>query len=75
MPTHVLIVDFIGAIMGVAGFAMAFRQDFVRRFLGIAPASAGEGSDPAAYGLRIAGVMIMVFGPSLGLMLTMFNLS
>ncbi|WP_232307718.1 hypothetical protein [Sphingobium chungbukense] len=36
---------------------------------------AGEGVDPLTYVLRIAGVMIMVFGIAIGGMLTLFHLA
>ncbi|HQA27461.1 MAG TPA: hypothetical protein PK893_15105 [Candidatus Competibacteraceae bacterium] len=55
---------------------MAFRQSFVRRMLGWSPAPGKTcEADPTAYGLRIAGVMVMVFGFALGMMVTLFNLA
>lgn len=67
-------------ILVIAGFNMAFRQPFVRRLIGqperpsVQSAPADE-EDPLTYGLRIAGIMIMVFGIALGGMLTLFHLS
>lgn len=78
MPEFVLIVDLFGVILAVIGFIMAFRQKVARRMLGRpAPRSAGIGddSDPLTYILRIAGVMVMVFGLALGLMVTLFHLA
>lgn len=80
MPGYVLAVDALGFVLVVIGFHMAFRQPLVRRWLGRSarPAShspAGEGADPLTYVLRIAGVMIMVFGIAIGGMLTLFHLA
>ena len=78
MPAYVLIVDVFGLILAVIGFAMAFRQDFVRRLVGRSPrpaSSVNENSDPLTYILRIAGIMIMVFGIAIGGMVTMFSLA
>lgn len=80
---HVLIVDFFGAILAVIGFTMAFRQTFVRRLIGRPqrppprPSSqagqGGEEAEPLTYILRIAGVMIMIFGIVIGGMVTLFH--
>ncbi|MGE3744362.1 MAG: hypothetical protein AB7G25_01380 [Sphingomonadaceae bacterium] len=76
MSAHVVIVDLFGLVLVALGFSMAFRQSFVRRMLGWSPAPGKTGAaDPAAYGLRIAGVMVMVFGFALGMMVTLFNLA
>ncbi|SCW34779.1 hypothetical protein SAMN02927924_00093 [Sphingobium faniae] len=81
MPVHVWIIDLFGAALVAMGFIMAFRQDVARRIIGKpqAPATliaaAEEGGDPLTYILRIAGVMLMVFGFAMGLMFTLFNLS
>ena len=59
---------------------MAFRQAFVRRLLNW-PVAAPEdkddagGGDPLSYILRLAGVMLMLFGLALGGMFTLFNLA
>jgi hypothetical protein len=76
MSAHVVIVDIFGLVLVALGFSMAFRQSFVRRMLGWSPAQdTSSAADPAAYGLRIAGVMVMVFGFALGVMVTLFNLA
>lgn len=79
MPGYVIAVDAFALILIITGFSMAFRQPFVRRLLGASaspPSSvpSGDGEDPLTYILRIAGVMIMVFGIAIGGMLTLFNL-
>ncbi|WP_150295479.1 hypothetical protein [Sphingobium estronivorans] len=80
MPGYVIAVDVFGLVLAVIGFNMAFRQPFVRRLLGrpgplSSPLSQGDEEDPLTYVLRIAGVMIMVFGIAIGGMLTLFNLA
>lgn len=81
MPGYVVIVDFFGAILAFAGFMMAFRQSTVRRLMGRpAPpvssiAQANQDGDPIAYILRIAGIMVMVFGIVIGGMVTLVNLN
>jgi len=80
MPAHVLIVAFFGIVLALIGFTMAFRQAFVRRLMGRSrrPSSqfGGSGSeDPLTYILRIAGIMIMVFGITLGGMMTLFHMA
>ncbi|MCP5403746.1 MAG: hypothetical protein H6917_15350 [Novosphingobium sp.] len=77
MPGYVLIIDVFGVILAVVGFCMAFRQTFVRRLIGrphMSGLSASQSDDPLTYILRIAGVMIMVFGIVIGGMFTLFNL-
>ncbi|MFA7595576.1 MAG: hypothetical protein WCY92_04395 [Novosphingobium sp.] len=79
MSAHVLIVVLFGAVLAVIGFTMAFRQAFVRRLLGRSrrsPSQLSQGNgdeDPSTYILRIAGIMIMVFGIALGGMMTLFH--
>lgn len=80
MPAYVIIVDIFSlALMGV-GFAMAFRQDLVRHILnrdgpqGRPTPTRDDGRDPLTYVLRIAGVMVMAFGLTLGGMITLFHL-
>ena len=65
-----------GLVLVALGFFMAFRQAGVRRMFGwtAAPREAGS-ADPVTYALRIAGVMIMVFGFVLGMMVTLFSLT
>lgn len=80
MPGYVIAVDVFGLVLVILGFHMAFRQALVRRLLGrpMQPRPKGsEGNDdePLTYILRIAGVMIMVFGIALGGMLTLFHLT
>ncbi|OYW87979.1 MAG: hypothetical protein B7Z20_03720 [Sphingobium sp. 32-64-5] len=83
MPLSVLIVDGFGAILAVAGFAMAFRQRFVRGLFGQPPKppapSRSDHDDPApdplTYILRIAGVMMMGFGIVLAGMVTLYHLA
>lgn len=78
MPGYVLIIDVLGVILAVVGFCMTFRQSFVRRFIGrpyMPVSSASQSADPLTYILRIAGVMMMVFGVVLGGMFTLFSLA
>ena len=76
MSAHVVIIDLFALVLMVCGFTMAFRQSFTRRLFGWSPAPEKPGSeDPATYALRIAGTMIMVFGFTLGMMVTLFNLA
>lgn len=81
MPGYVLIVDVFGLILAVLGFNMAFRQTAFRRLIGRPKPSmppspnTDDSDDPLTYVLRIAGVMIMVFGIVIGGMLTLFNLA
>lgn len=78
MPTHVILVDFFGLILALIGFNMAFRQASVRRMLGRPSrprTQANDNDDPLTYGLRISGVMIMIFGIVIGGMVTLVSLS
>lgn len=81
MPAYVLMVDLFGVVLAAIGFTMAFRQAFARRLLGRGAGSGarmkatGEGQDPLTYILRIAGIMIMVFGIVIGGMVTLLHLS
>ncbi|WP_066518224.1 hypothetical protein [Sphingobium cloacae] len=81
MPVHVWVIDLFGVALLIVGFTMAFRQDVARRIIGkphtpaASAAAKEEGGDPLTYILRIAGVMLMVFGFAIGLMFTLFNLS
>lgn len=52
----------IGAVSGVAGLALLLRPQAAGRLLGV------PGGEPAAYALRIAGMMLV----ALGLFLTGF---
>ncbi|WP_395336910.1 hypothetical protein WBP06_20960 [Novosphingobium sp. BL-8H] len=78
MTGSVILVDVFGLLLAVIGFTMAFRQHVARRILGrpIRPDTrqAPDNEDPLTYGLRIAGVMIMVFGIVIAGMVTLFNL-
>ncbi len=79
MSAQVLIIDLFGIALAFAGFTMAFRQGTVRRILGRNRAPGGRGArpsgdeDPLTYILRIAGVMIMVFGVVIAGMMTLFH--
>ncbi|AZI36327.1 hypothetical protein NT2_12_01350 [Caenibius tardaugens NBRC 16725] len=81
MPGYVWIVDFFGLVLALLGFNMAFRQVSFRRAIGRPKSPArrlrggNEDEDPLTYILRIAGVMLMVFGIAIGGMLTLFNLA
>ncbi|PTD24759.1 hypothetical protein [Sphingomonas fennica] len=79
MPASVVIVDLFGLLLAVIGFTMAFRQHVARRLLGrpLRPAtrrSADDDEDPLTYVLRIAGVMVMVFGVVIAGMVTLIHL-
>lgn len=77
MPASVVIVDLFGLVLAVTGFIMAFRQNLARRILGrpAQPASrkGEDDEDPLTYILRIAGVMVMIFGIAIGGMVTRFH--
>jgi hypothetical protein len=79
MPGSVLIVDVFGLILAIIGFNMAFRQTAIRRRLGRPlppPAQLREqndSGDPLTYIMRIAGVMVMIFGIVIGGAVTLFN--
>lgn len=79
MPTYLVIVDIFGAVLAVVGFVMAFRQAFVRDLLGVkaTPRSSSQpdDEDPLTYVLRIAGIMMAVFGIALAGMMTLAHLS
>ena len=81
MPIYEFIVDFFAIILAIVGFSMAFRQPFVRRLIGRSPpppsaiVAANSDEEPITYVLRIAGVMVMVFGIAIGMMVTLFNLA
>lgn len=78
MSAQVLIVDAFGLVLALSGFAMAFRQAFVRRLFGWSAPRARpirDEGDPVTYVLRISGTMIMVFGIALGTMVTLFSLA
>lgn len=78
MSPSVILVDIFGLVLAAIGFTMAFRQHVARRILGrqIGPASrqTPDDEDPLTYVLRIAGVMIMVFGVVIAGMVTLFHL-
>nr|WP_047166754.1 hypothetical protein [Sphingomonas sp. Y57] len=77
MPAYVIVIDLFGIVLAVIGFNMAFRQAAVRRLLGrpAGPPSSNDEDDALTYILRIAGVMIMIFGIVLGGMMTLFHLT
>ncbi|AGH51726.1 hypothetical protein [Sphingobium sp. RSMS] len=81
MPGYVWIVDAFGLLLALLGFNMAFRQTALRRIIGRPKPppnrvrGGSENADPLTYILRIAGVMLMIFGIAIGGMLTLFNLA
>lgn len=81
MPAYVIVVDICGLVLIAVGFIMAFRQDLVRRILyrngapGRPTSPREDGQDPLTYVLRIAGVMVMTFGLTVGGMITLFHLA
>lgn len=81
MSGNIVMVVLFGAVCALAGFALAFRQDFVRRLLGRAetpsPVTPQEDSqdDPLTYILRIGGVMLMAFGIAIASMFALFTLA
>lgn len=80
MSSQVVAVDLFGLVLVIAGCTMAFRQACVRRLLGrerkATPSTKAEPEDdPLTYVLRIAGVMIMIFGFVIAGMMTLLRLS
>jgi hypothetical protein len=81
MPAYVLIVGLFGLVLAIIGFTMAFRQTAIRRYLGrpVRPPphlrEPNDNEDPFTYILRIAGVMVMIFGIVIGGMVTLINLA
>ncbi|MDE2563966.1 MAG: hypothetical protein KGL48_17140 [Sphingomonadales bacterium] len=71
MSTYIAIVDLFCLVLTVCGFSMAFRQGLVRRMFDWPPPGNTDSADPLTYILRIAGVMIMVFGFAFGMMVTL----
>lgn len=79
MPASVVIVDLFGLFLAATGFPMAFRQHVARRILGrplllVVRQSADDEEEPLTYVLRIAGVMVMVFGVVIAGMVTLIHL-
>ncbi|HEX7853277.1 MAG TPA: hypothetical protein VF503_06235 [Sphingobium sp.] len=80
MPGYVVLIDIFGLVLAALGFNMAFRQAAFRRAIGkprlpvISPQSGDEAGDPLTYALRLAGVMVMIFGIVIAGMFTLFNL-
>ncbi len=80
MSRYVFLVDIFAVVLAVTGFSMAFRQSFVRRLIGRSPhppkiVTANSDEEPITYILRIAGVMVMIFGITIGGMVTLFSLA
>jgi hypothetical protein len=80
MSGYVFLVDIFAVILAITGFSMAFRQSFVRRLIGRSPppatiVAANSDEEPITYILRIAGVMVMIFGITIGGMVTLFSLA
>jgi hypothetical protein len=80
MPMRVLMIDFLGVVLAVIGFHMAFRQALVRRTWRRLRPSAGKresecapNEDPVRYMLLISGVMVMIFGITIAGMTTLYN--
>lgn len=75
--SYVLIVDLFALALAFVGFSMAFRQASVRRMLGHPPRPRSRAiqsdprDDPLTYVLRIAGIMLMIFGVVIGGMVTL----
>lgn len=80
MPASVVIVDLFGLFLAATGFTMAFRQHVARRILGrslrpaVCQSADDEEENPLTYVLRIAGVMVMVFGVVIAGMVTLIHL-
>jgi len=66
MKADLLVMDGVAVTAGAAGLTLLLRPAVARRLLGLAD------SEPAAYGLRIAGAMLMALGIFLGGFATMF---
>lgn len=67
MPNYVIAIAVSGFTLAIAGFCMTFRQSAIRRIFNrplkpIQFSEDGSQEDAMTYILRIAGVMIMVFG-------------
>ena len=81
MPGYVWLLDIFGVILALLGFNMAFRQSTFRRAIGrpkqssSAARSTDNDEDPLTDILRIAGVMLMVFGIVIAGMFTLFSLN
>ena len=78
MSGYVLTVDLFGLALAVTGFSMAFRQAWFRRLIGKPRPPTRSGVDPQpleplTYILRIAGVMVMIFGVVITLLTTLFS--
>lgn len=80
MPAYVVFIDIVGLFLAVLGFNMAFRQAAFRRAIGrpqpriSSLQSKDEAGDPLSYILRLAGVMLMIFGIVIAAMFTLFTL-
>jgi uncharacterized membrane protein YidH (DUF202 family) len=74
MPGYVFIVDLLGLVLALVGFHLAFRQGTIRRHhrRPVRPRDQeqNDGGDPMTYIMRIAGVMMMVFGTVIAAMVT-----
>ena len=72
--TGLIVVDIFAVVLTVVGFHIAFRQRFVRGLVGQREkdlrsdpgADDEDAPDPLASVLRIAGVMLMAFGVTIG---------
>lgn len=80
MAAYLLCVDLFGLVLAVIGFHMAFRQRYVRslftrsRYADASSRRDGAGEDPLTYILRIAGIMVMIFGLVFAGMMTMVHM-
>ena len=75
MSASLLAIDLLGIILAILGVLMAFRPATFRRLMRMPPPAARDGedgpTDPLTYLLRIAGVMILMFGIVLAGMFTL----
>lgn len=73
MLNFILAVDIFGTVLAIVGFLMAFRPKAFRRMARMPPPPPPQmvQTDARAYVLRIAGVMIMMFGITLAVMFTL----
>ena len=72
MSGLVLAIDIFGLALAIVGFLMAFKPTAFRRIARMSPSPSRDGStDALTYVLRIAGVMIMMFGIVLAGMFTL----
>ncbi len=71
----VIIVDIFCALLIVGGIVLAMRGAGLARGRAGLPGRPGEAPRPAAYAMRIAGVMMAAFGLALGTIVTGFAIA